>query len=79
MTGRGATMPSTTPRGRKSAAPLPSPAANQALRRSQFEGMERMFGKAEDPPSDAVGTPVRHAQPRHQHGITRVLFHPVGA
>ena len=59
QTGRGAAAPATTPRGAKSPAPLPSHAANQANRGPRFEGMERICGKAGNPPSDAARTPVR--------------------
>ena len=59
MTGRGGTRPATTPQGRKSCVPLASHAENQPTLGPRFEGMERTFGKAEDPPSDAAaGTPV---------------------
>ena len=49
MTGRGAARPATTPQSGEFRALLPSHAANQATRGPRFEGMERMFGKAEEP------------------------------
>ena len=61
MTGRGAATSATTPQGRKSRAQPASHAANQATRAPRFEGMERMYGKAEEPPSDAAGTPAAAA------------------
>ena len=64
MTGLGAAAPATTPRGQKSASPLPSRAAHQATRGPRFEGMERVFGKAEDPPSGAAGSLVRRDRAR---------------
>ena len=62
MTGRGGARPTTTPKGRESAAPLPPNATNHATRRPRFDGMERMFGKAVDSPSDAAGLPVRRGR-----------------
>lgn len=66
MTGPGTAAPATTPQGRKSAAPLPPTAANQSTRGPRFEGMEGMFRTAEEPPSDAAGTPVRHGRSHRQ-------------
>ena len=62
MTDRGAPAPATTPRGRESPMPPPSHAPTQTNRGLRFERMERMFGKAEDPPSDAAGTPVSYGR-----------------
>ena len=64
------------PTGPQISVPLTSRDANQATRGPRFEGMERMFGKAEDPPSDAAGTPVgpgsfRSQARRTPHPITR--------
>ena len=58
MTGRSASAPATTPQGRESPPRRSARAADQANRGRRFGGMKRMFGKAEDPPSDAAGTPV---------------------
>ena len=66
MTGRGASEPATTPQGRESPPRGPARAAKRTNRRRRFDGMERMFGKAEDPPSDAVGTPVGCVRSRRQ-------------
>ena len=74
MTGRGGAVPATTPQGRKSASPLPSHAANQATRAPQFEGMNGMFGKAGNPPSDAAGFAFRQNRSRRQDHTIRHAF-----
>ena len=75
MTGRGAARPATTPQSGEFRALLPSHAANQANRGPRCEGMERMFGKAEEPPSDAAGTPVTCGGTRRQlRGISRLVM-----
>ena len=53
MTGRRDAAPATTPRGRKWAAPLPSPATSRANRGLRFGGMEQMFVKPEQTPWSA--------------------------
>ncbi len=79
MIGRGAARPATTPQRRELAPWRAMCTANQVTRGSQLEGMKRMFGQAENPPSDAAATPVRRDKSWHQHGITPVPFHLVGA
>ena len=66
MTGRGAALPATTPQGRESPPRRASHAAKRTNRGLRFDGMERMVGKAEDPPSDAAGIPVRRGSSRRQ-------------
>lgn len=56
MIDRGDGARATTPQGRELALWLLPHAAIQANRGSQFDGMKRMFGKAEGPPSDDAGT-----------------------
>ena len=64
MTGRGRARPATTPNGRESALRRPSQTANRTNRGLRFEGMDRRFGKATEPPSDAAGNPVRRGSSR---------------
>lgn len=66
MTGRRGTRPATTPPGHNSCALLAPHAENQAIRGPRFEAMERMFGKAEKPQSDAAGPHVRRDRSRRQ-------------
>ena len=66
MTGRGGARPATTPQGRESPLPRAARAAKWTNRRRRFDGMERIFGEAEDSPSDGAGILVSCGRTRHQ-------------
>ena len=66
MTGRGAALPATTRNARESPPQRPPHAAKRTNRKPCFEAMDRMYGRAEDPPSEAAGTPVNWGRIRRQ-------------
>ena len=63
MIGCGASEPATTHTDVNHPPRQPARTANQANRRRLFGGMEQMFGKAENPPSDAAGSVSESACP----------------